>query len=347
MEHQSLYRTYRPKSFADVVGQTAVVHALSSAIAAKKIAHAYVFSGGRGIGKTSIARILARELNVTDKDMYEIDAASHTGVDDIRALRDGVSTLPMESPYKVYILDEAHMLSKSAFNALLKTLEEPPAHVIFMLATTELEKIPDTVLSRCEVYTLERPTRNTLSGVVQNIAKKEGYAISGEAAEVLGMLGDGSFRDTLSLLQQVMTATEGKKIALENVAAVTGAPSHVHVQKVLTALMQGNPSSVLTELSHLRTQHINVLVFMQLLVDTIRAILVTRLAPDLLPTLQEQFSPDAMAYITACAKETDAKIPVNSKMLMALLESGKDITHASDPFIYLEVACIQLLEKNA
>ncbi len=143
-----LYRKYRPSNFGEVMGQDHIVSVIEKSIKNKKIAHAYLFSGSRGIGKTSIARILAKDLGTHSDDIYEIDAASNRGIDDIRAIRDAVNTLPFHSTYKVYIVDEVHMLTKEAFNALLKTLEEPPAYVIFMLATTELEKIPETIISR-------------------------------------------------------------------------------------------------------------------------------------------------------------------------------------------------------
>ena len=163
MAHQSLYRTYRPKTFKEVVGQEQITNALAEQIKEKKVAHAYLFAGSRGLGKTSIARIFARELGTSERDIYEIDAASNNSVDDIRSLTENVYTLPFESPYKVYILDEAHMLSKGAWNAFLKTLEEPPAYVIFILATTELSKVPETVQSRCQVYELRKPTRAILA----------------------------------------------------------------------------------------------------------------------------------------------------------------------------------------
>src|SRR5947199_39679 len=158
MAHQSLYRAYRPSTFADVVGQDQVTKPLEEQLRGKTAGHAYLFAGSRGLGKTSVARIFARELGATSKDLYEIDAASNNTVDDIRALTENVYTLPFESPYKVYILDEAHMLSKGAWNAFLKTLEEPPAHAIFILATTELNRVPETVQSRCQVFVFHKPT---------------------------------------------------------------------------------------------------------------------------------------------------------------------------------------------
>ncbi|HXK39597.1 MAG TPA: AAA family ATPase, partial [Candidatus Paceibacterota bacterium] len=149
----ALYRKYRPQSFDAVRGQDHIVAVLSSALEKGQVGHAYLFSGTRGTGKTSVARIFAKALGIGEQDTYELDAASNRGIDDVRALRDAVHVMPFGSPYKIYIIDEVHMLTKEAFNALLKTLEEPPAHVIFILATTEFEKLPETIVSRCEVHT--------------------------------------------------------------------------------------------------------------------------------------------------------------------------------------------------
>jgi DNA polymerase-3 subunit gamma/tau len=154
-----LYRKYRPNDWGDVIGQDHIVNVLENSIKLKKISHAYLFSGSRGTGKTSIARIFANALGISPNDIYEIDAASNRGIDDIREIRDGVNVLPLESTHKVYIIDEVHMLTKEAFNAILKTLEEPPAHAIFILATTETEKIPETVVSRCQVFSFKKPNR--------------------------------------------------------------------------------------------------------------------------------------------------------------------------------------------
>ena len=161
MSESVLYRKYRPQSFKEVLGQEHVVEALEGAIRLGRVAHAYLFSGSRGTGKTSVARILAKALGTSETDLYEIDAASNRGIDDIRLLRDGVSAVPFESKRKVYIIDEVHMLTKEAFNALLKTLEEPPPHVIFILATTELEKVPETIISRCQTFSFKRPRKKS------------------------------------------------------------------------------------------------------------------------------------------------------------------------------------------
>ncbi len=147
-----LYRKYRPQTFKDVIGQEHVVKVLEGAVKLGNISHAYIFSGSRGTGKTSVARILAREIGTSGNDLYEMDAASNRGIDDVREIRESVNTLPFESKYKIYIIDEVHMLTREAWNAFLKTLEEPPSHVIFIMATTELEKVPETVVSRCQTF---------------------------------------------------------------------------------------------------------------------------------------------------------------------------------------------------
>ncbi|MAZ40838.1 hypothetical protein CL654_01870 [bacterium] len=162
MEQVALYRKYRPQSLNDVLGQDHIVEALKHSLKNKSISHAYLFSGPRGTGKTSIARILARELKTSPEDLYEIDGASNRGIDEIRSLKEGVATLPFASPYKVYVIDEVHMLTKEAFNALLKTLEEPPSYVVFILATTELHKVPDTIVSRCQSFIFKKPTEKIL-----------------------------------------------------------------------------------------------------------------------------------------------------------------------------------------
>ncbi len=267
--HISLYRKYRPKTFSDVIGQDHIVDVLKKSISENTVAHAYLFSGSRGTGKTSVARIFANELGVSANDIYEIDAASNNGVDEIRQLREAVQTVPLESKYKVYILDEVHMLSKSAFNAFLKTLEEPPKHVIFILATTETEKIPETIASRCEVYTFKKPSVEILQKVVLSVSKKESFDIDNAGANLVALLGDGSFRDTLSILQKVVSLGA---TSLEEIEQVTGAPkaSLVHdfamglvcTDKVLSykALVQADGANidmkVFTDLVLIRVRYV-------------------------------------------------------------------------------------------
>lgn len=238
--HTSLYRKYRPETFEQVAGQDHIVKVLKAAVEQKTPHHAYLFTGTRGIGKTSIARIFSRALGVEVEDIYEIDAASYTGVDNIRELTESAMTLPFRSPYKVYILDEVHMLSKAAFNAFLKGLEEPPAHVIYILATTELQKLPDTIVSRCEIHTFRTPTVDILSKVVASVAKKEGYDIDSDGIRLIAMTGDGSFRDTLGALQKVMNAAEGKEVDLKEVESIVGVPKLELISQLVEAVLEGS-----------------------------------------------------------------------------------------------------------
>ena len=187
----ALYRKYRPASFAEVRDQEHIVSVLEGAIKKKQIPHALLFAGSRGTGKTTLARIFAREIGTSEIDLYEIDAASNRGIDDIRELKEAVHTLPYESARKVYIIDEVHMLTKEAFNALLKTLEEPPAHVVFILATTEEDKLLDTIKSRCQVFRFRAPSRGVLAKTVIDVAKKEGFKLKLEAADLIGVEADG------------------------------------------------------------------------------------------------------------------------------------------------------------
>src|SRR3989344_316951 len=198
------YRKYRPQEFRDVIGQDHVVRVLEGAVKLGNISHAYLFSGPRGTGKTSVARILSRAGGTLTNDLYELDAASNRGIDDVRAIRESVVTLPFESKYKVYVLDEVHMLTKDAWNALLKTLEEPPKHVIFVLATTEIEKVPETVISRCQVFAFKKPNLETLREFLSAVVRKEKASLDKDALELVSLLADGSFRDAHGILEKVL-----------------------------------------------------------------------------------------------------------------------------------------------
>lgn len=237
--HTSLYRKYRPHAFKDVVGQDHIVRVLESAITNKKPHHAYLFTGTRGVGKTSVARIFANALGVEAEDIYEIDAASYTGVDNIRELTEGAMTLPFRSPYKVFILDEVHMLSKAAFNAFLKGLEEPPAHVLYILATTELSKLPETIVSRCEVHTFRTPTTDTLAQLISSTAKQEDVSLDDDSVKVIALAGDGSFRDSLGILQKIISSSTSKKISLKEVEEIVGVPAIDIIENLIMNILEG------------------------------------------------------------------------------------------------------------
>ena len=336
--HATLYRAYRPRTFAEVRGQDHIVSVLQAAIENKKIAHAYLFIGTRGTGKTSIARILARELGVSDKDLYEMDAASHTSVDDIRELREGVNVMPFESPYKFYIIDEAHMLSKSAWNAFLKTLEEPPAHVIFVLATTERDKVPDTIQSRCEIYAFKQPTRDVLSSVVTDVAKKEGYTLEPAAAELVALLADGSFRDSLSILQKVLTVSKDKKVSVTEVETVAGAPRGALVRTLVKALSEKDAAGALVGVQEAVRQNLDMRTLTKLLIHRMRVVLLVRFAPNLVESFSTELTSDDREQVAEIAKSA----AVTSETLRVLLEAYSRMAYAAIPHVPLELAIIDI-----
>ena len=341
IKHTTLYRQYRPQTFAEVRGQGQVTEVLEKAIKNKKLAHAYLFCGPRGTGKTTVARILARELGVTDKDLYEIDAASNTGVDNIRDLREAVNVVPFESPYRFYIIDEAHMLSKAAWNAFLKTLEEPPPHAMFVMATTERDKVPETIQSRCEIYTFKQPTRQMLADNVDHVAKKEGYTLERAAADLVALLAEGSFRDALSILQKVLAVSSGKKIGLAAVETVSGAPRGELVRKILEALANKNASSALGAIQTAVTENMDARMLAKLLIHRMRVVLLMRYAPDLV----EQLSHELTDADTELARSLSKNASVNSDTLRALLEAHSQMAYAAIPHLPLELAVVDICAK--
>ena len=347
MAHQSLYRTHRPASFADVVGQEQVTKPLEEAAKTKKIGHAYLFAGTRGLGKTSVARIFASEIGCTGNDLYEIDAASNNSVEDIRALIEGVYTLPFESPYKVYILDEVHMLSKSAWNAFLKTLEEPPAHAVFILATTELEKVPETVQSRCQVFEFKKPTRAVLAKMIANVAKKEGYTLAPDAAELIAMLGDGSYRDALSVLQKVFAASADKKLTRAEVEIVTGAPRQEQVHALINALAAGERGKALVAIENAAQSSADIKLFLELVLEALRATLLIRYAPELRASLQSELGADEFSALEKFAQPHVGlpKSHITHQTMLSFLNAADRIRYAPIPALPLELAVLELFPE--
>ena len=344
MNGTTLYRKYRPQSFDEVLGQEHVVRALEEAVKNGKITHAYLFCGSRGTGKTSVARILAREIGCAPEDLYEIDAASNRGIDEIRELREAVRTLPFRSPYKVYIIDEVHMLTKEAFNALLKTLEEPPAHVVFVLATTELGKLPETIVSRCQHFTFKKPTQKILEESITKIAEREGSSIEKPAADLIATLGDGSFRDAQGILQKVLHSVKSKKIGLADGESVTSAPSHVLVNAIIGALAEGNLEKGLESVQKAVSGNIDFNVFLKLILKKIRFILLLRYAPDMKKMIEDELSPEDFRLAGELAAQKERRI--NSDILRELLDAHMATARAYLPQLPLELALVKLLEKK-
>jgi len=336
-----LYRTYRPHSWSEVVGQDIIVSALTDAITVKRIAHAYLFSGSRGTGKTSVARIFARAVGTAEEDIYEIDAASNRGIDDIRHLREHVSVLSFSSPYKVYIIDEVHMLSKDAWNALLKTLEEPPAHVIFVLATTEIDKVPDTIISRCQTFSFRTPVREVLRKQVTEVAKKEGYTLDAGASDLIALLGDGSFRDALGMLQKVISVSSDKKVSREEVEKITGAPRAELVNNFVEQIIAHNADAALKVLGEADKGNIAMGTFSMLVLEKMRYILLVQHSPSSKKDVEERVSPDDWNFISTQA----TRKALTPSILAAFLEAAEGISRTRIQTLPLELAVVHVCQK--
>jgi DNA polymerase-3 subunit gamma/tau len=285
---KALYRKYRSKSLSEIVGQDHITKTLENSLKTGKFSHAYLFTGPRGTGKTSIARILAHKINnfsyeLEDDylDIIEIDAASNTGVDNIRDLREKAMIAPTKGNYKIYIIDEVHMLSKSAFNALLKTLEEPPAHVIFIMATTDAHKVPATIISRSQQFNFKLANPETMFSHLKSIAKKEAIKISDNALKIIVNRGGGSFRDSLSLLDQISTLSSDE-ISTELINSALGLPSDELISSLLSAYETANSTKITTILADLN----NLGIKPELIAEELLKILIKNPKPNLLPLLE-------------------------------------------------------------
>lgn len=360
MEYQVSARKYRPGTFDDVIGQPHVVQTLMNAVSTKRIAHAYLFSGTRGVGKTTVARILAKALNCergptghpcdrcancleiaqgSAVDVVEIDGASNTSVDDVREIRENVKFAPFRGQYRVYIIDEVHMLSNSAFNALLKTLEEPPAHVVFIFATTEIHKIPATILSRCQHYNFRRIARAEIIERLRHVAEQDQLSIEERSFLALARASEGSMRDALSLLDQAI-AFGGKTISHPDLEALLGAVPHELVQGIVNAVMTQDSPAALTVLANLLDQGHDLRAFCDDVVEHIRNLLVASVVPAAaeLRSLIEASEED----IKQLAADAKALTPEQFQELLTLFIQAEDSLRLSaHPRFVLETAAIR------
>ncbi len=331
-----LYRKYRPTKFEDVIGQDHIVKVLEGAIKLGNISHAYLFSGPRGTGKTSLARILAREVGTSANDLVEMDAASNRGIDDVRSIREAVITLPYESKYKVYIIDEVHMLTRDAWNAFLKTLEEPPAYVIFILATTELEKVPETVISRCQTFLFKQPNLSTLKDFALEVAKKEGATLAPDAAELVALLGDGSFRDTHGILEKVLSSTKDKKITREDIELVTGAPKSELIRNILESIVEKNLEQGMKAISEAGEANADMRLFSKLILERLRFLFLLRLKAGRDAYIQSQVSEDDFQFLANLAAKAGPTL--TSDVLIKFIEAYENSGRTSIPELALEIA---------
>lgn len=278
--NRALYRKYRSKTLSEVIGQEHITKTLANALKSGKVSHAYLFTGPRGVGKTSVARILAREVNKlpyeesTHLDIIEIDAASNRRIDEIRELRDKVHIAPSSAKYKVYIIDEVHMLTREAFNALLKTLEEPPEHAIFILATTEAHKVPETIISRTQRFTFKPIDEESAVKHLKSVAKKEKMSISENALRLIARHGNGSFRDSIGMLDQLAGLDAGK-IDEEEVRVLLGVPDDTLLKRLLDAVTDGDVTNLFDTVASFREQGVAPSQLAKSLVERLRELLVT------------------------------------------------------------------------
>jgi len=312
---RALYREYRPRSLSEVVGQPHITDALNKSLKSGKTSHAYLFIGPRGTGKTSVARILAHEINgfkyeLEDEhlDIIEIDAASNRGIDNIRSLRENVAIAPSKGKYKIYIIDEVHMLTKEAFNALLKTLEEPPEHIIFIMATTDAHKIPITITSRSQTYTFKLVNPNVITDHLKSIAQQEKIHITDDALMLIAKRGGGSFRDSISLLDQIATSVSGE-VTCALLEESFGLPSNELINQLLTAYTCGDLTCARTSLQNLLEQGIKPETIAEDMISNI----VINPKPELLPLLSELI-------------EIPSSTRPEVKLLLALLSSAADFS---------------------
>ena len=361
MAYQALYRVYRPQSFNDVVGQQHIIKTLQNALVQEKFSHAYLFSGPRGTGKTTAAKILAKAVNcekapiaepcnecatcrgITDgsiSDVIEIDAASNNGVDEIRDIRDKVKYAPSAVRYKVYIIDEVHMLSIGAFNALLKTLEEPPAHVIFILATTEPHKIPLTIISRCQRFDFKRISPEDIVYRMREVLGSEELEVSEDALYEIAKASEGGMRDALSLLDQAISYST-EKVSLEDVLSITGAVSQAFIVKIVQAIFNENIVEALDSVESLIKNGKDPARFVEDLIFYYRDVLLYQASEENAYLLEK-------AAVNEEFKELSSKMDSAFiyKVIAELNQTQQEMKWSNHPRVLLEVALVKLAQSS-
>ena len=340
MANLVFYRKYRPQTFKEVVGQKNVIKTLTNAIVQNKIAHAYLFAGPRGVGKTTVARLVAKSLNCQKRlpsqyepcnkcesckainngrslDLIEIDAASNRGIDDVRALRENIKFPPVHSKYKIFIIDEAHQLTEPAFNALLKTLEEPPSYVIFILATTEPQKLPATILSRVQRYDFKRLAVQDITKQLQSICQKEGIQFEKEALRLIAVYSEGGLRDAESLLGQAAIVAD-KNITVQAVENLVGAVNFEKIHRFVSLLLKKDKVKAIEYVSRILDDGYDIQIFNKEVIDYLRRLLLLKISPSLGKIIDKETTSEEIAILFKQSQMSDRNYL--EKLLRGLVE---------------------------
>ncbi|MCL4400156.1 DNA polymerase III subunit gamma/tau [Patescibacteria group bacterium] len=369
MPHLAIYRKYRPATFEDLLGQETIVKILKEEAKEDRLSHAYIFSGPRGTGKTTSARLIAKIADCEKRekdaefrkkgepcnscrsclsidegknlDVMEIDGASNRGVDEIRNLKESIRTAPSNSRFKIYIIDEAHMLTKDAWNALLKTLEEPPAYAIIILATTEMEKVPATISSRAQKFYFKLVPRDKIIDKLKKISKTEGIKISDEALDLIADYAEGSFRDSESLLDQMVSLGD-KKIEVEEIEKAVGKISFDKIDVFVEALMKGDASSALKFVAEISDNGFNLSQFLRDVIQHLRRILVLRTNPKMEEIFKKEMMAEHLEKLIAQSKNFKQ---AHVTLIKILINAYGEMRYSQFPRIPLEVAIVEGLEK--
>ena len=343
MRNLVLYRKYRPQSWDEVIGQEHVVRTLTNALKLNRVSHAYLFSGPRGTGKTTIARLLAKSVGCADLDLIEIDAASNRGIDEIRELRDGIKFAPTAGKYKVFIIDEVHQLTKEAFNALLKTLEEPPAHAIFILATTEAHKVPGTILSRVQQFAFRRLTIAEIIRKLQKIVEAEKIKIDENAVRLIAAYAGGSYRDAESMLEQLRVWND-KIIAKEDIEELLGAVDFEKVKAMTDYLNNAGAKEAIDYVGSLTEGGTDLEMFAKALINHLRKIMLVKVDSSLASLMAQELTPEQMEIVK---KQADAfSLNDVAQAIRIFTVAQNDIKRSPIPSLPIELAVVEIINNK-
>lgn len=383
MAHLALYRRYRPKTFAEVIGQKAIVQTLINALKSNRVSHAYLFCGQRGTGKTTLARLLAKSVNCTNLageeqdaaklsiptshrdnrpfepcnecesckeinegrslDLIEIDAASNRGIDEIRNLKDGIRFAPVKSKYKVFIIDEVHMLTKEAFNALLKTLEEPPAHVIFILATTEPEKLPATIISRTQRFDFKKLTIKEIIERLKILATGEKIKISDEAMREIAMSSEGSLRDAESLLDQLISLGH-MEITTDTLEEILGRVNFQKISQFLEYLAKNDTAEAIRFLNNIYENGADLIEFSRSVIKNLRRIMLLKTNPETEKIIKDEMTDEELKVLIKFSQNLELK--KIQKLMEGFLRVKEEIKHSPIPTLPLEIIVLENTNKS-